>query len=188
MGKVICGMTFSLDGFVSDPHGDVSRLYPDLGALAQSEMLQEEMRTTGAVILGRRTYDMAEDPDLYAGNYEFQVPLFVLTHRVPQKKPKESGSLTITFVTDGIERAVAQAKAAAGERNVVLIGASVSQQCINAGLCDELHIGFMPVLLGGGLRFFDNIDPNRFTFERFRLIDSGPRTDLWYHVVPGPTG
>ena len=183
MGKVIGGMTLSLDGFVSDPQGDASRLYPDLAALVQSEVLQEEIRTTGAVILGRNSYDMADDPDWYADNYEYQVPLFVLTHRVPEKKPRESDTLTITFVTEGIEQAVAQAKAAAGERNVILIGASISQQCINAGLCDELHIGIMPVLLGAGLRYFENIDPNRFTFEKFRLFESGPRTDLWYRVI-----
>lgn len=128
MAKVIGGLTLSLDGFASDAHGSIDRLYPDLVDLQNSEMLQEEIRTTGAVILGRRSFDLADDPDDYAGGYEFQVPLFVVTHHAPEKKPKENDQLTITFVTDGIESAVKQAKAAAGDRNVMLIGASITQQ------------------------------------------------------------
>jgi dihydrofolate reductase len=183
MGKVIGGMTLSLDGFASDSHGDVGRLYPDLGALAQTEMLQEEIRTTGAVVLGRNSYDMAADPDWYADNYEYQVPLFVLTHHVPEKKPKGNDKLTITFVTDGVESAIAKAKAAAGDKNVMLIGASTNQQCINAGLCDELHIGIMPILLGPGLRLFEHIDIARVTLEKIRIFESGARTDIWFRVV-----
>ncbi len=182
MGKVVGGMTFSLDGFVSDPQGDVGRLYPDLGDLRHTEMLQEEIRTTGAVVMGRRSYNMG-DPDSFAENYEYQVPIFVLTHHIPQKKPRETKLLTITFVTDGIESAIAKAKAAAGDKNVILIGASINQQCMNAGLCDELHIGIMPVLLGGGLRFFEHMDVTRLTLEKIRLFESGARTDIWFRVV-----
>jgi dihydrofolate reductase len=182
MGKVVGGMTFSLDGFVSDPHGDLSRLYPDLKELRQTEMLQEEIRATGAVVMGRHSYDMA-DPDAFADEYEYQVPIFVLTHRVPEKKPKENDRLTVTFVTDGIQSAIARAKAAAGEKNVILIGASVNQQCLNAGLCDELHCGIMPVLLGGGLRLFEHVDPARVSLEKIRVFEAGPRTDLWFRVV-----
>src|SRR4051794_28980224 len=182
MAKVIGGMTLSLDGFVSDPHGDISRLYPDLGNLRYTEMLQEEIRTTGAVVLGRNSYDMA-DPDTFAEHYEYQVPLFVLTHHVPEKKPKETQQLTVTFVTDGVESAVAQARAAAGDRNVILIGASINQQCMNLGLCDELHVGIMPVLLGGGLRLFEQIDVAHMALEKFTIFESGPRTDIWFRVI-----
>ncbi len=182
MGKVVGGMTFSLDGFVSDPHGDVSRLYPDLGELRTTEMLQEEIRTTGAVVMGRHSYAMG-DPDSFADSYEYQVPIFVLTHHIPEKKPKETKTLSITFVTDGVERAIAKAKAAAGDRNVILIGASTNQQAINAGLCDELHIGIMPILLGGGLRFFEHMDIARITLEKVRVFESGPRTDIWYRII-----
>ena len=86
MGNVIVGATMSLDGFMNDRHGDVSRLYPDLEVLRRTEMLQEEIRTTGAVVMGRRSYDMGEG-DLT--DYEYQVPIFVLTHHVPEKGPKE---------------------------------------------------------------------------------------------------
>ena len=86
MGNVIIGASMSLDGFMNDRHGDVSRLYPDFEALRRTEMLQEEIRTTGAVVMGRRSYDMGEG-DLT--DYEYQVPIFVLTHHVPEKGPKE---------------------------------------------------------------------------------------------------
>ncbi|HLV43547.1 MAG TPA: hypothetical protein VKY39_01185, partial [Aggregatilineales bacterium] len=76
MAKVIGGLTLSLDGFASDAEGNIDRLYPDLVDLQNSEMMQEEIRTTGAVVLGRRSFDLG-DPDSYAENYEFQVPLFV---------------------------------------------------------------------------------------------------------------
>ncbi|RPI98778.1 MAG: dihydrofolate reductase, partial [Chloroflexi bacterium] len=174
----------SLDGFASDPHGDLIQLYPDLRELRNTEMLQEEIRTTGAVVMGRHSYNMG-DPDSFADNYEYQVPIFVLTHHVPEKKPKEAQALTVTFVTDGVESAVAQAKAAAGDRNVILIGASTNQQCINAGLCDELHIGIMPVLLGDGLRLFEHIDLTRIRLEKFRVFESGQRTDIWFRVIRG---
>jgi len=182
MGKVVGGMTLSLDGFVSDPHGDVSRLYPDLSELQKTEMLQEEIRTTGAVVMGRHSYNMG-DPDSFADNYEFQVPIFVLTHHIPEKKPKETKMLSVTFVTDGVESAIAKAKAAAGDKNVILIGASINQQCINAGLCDELHIGIMPVLFGDGLRLFEHMDVARITLEKVKVFESGARTDIWLRVV-----
>lgn len=183
MKKVVGGMTLSLDGFVSDPHGDLSRLYPDLGELRQTEMLQEEIRTTGAVVMGRHSYNMG-DPDSFAESYEYQVPIFVLTHHIPEKKPKETPALSITFVTDGIESAITRAKAAAGNKNVILIGASINQQCLNLGLCDELHIGIMPVLLGGGLRLFEHLDNiAHITLEKIRTFESGTRTDLWFRVV-----
>jgi dihydrofolate reductase len=112
MGEVIVGATLSLDGFMNDRHGDVGRLYPDLEALRKTEMLQEEIRTTGAVVMGRRAYDMAEG-DLT--DYEYQVPIFVLTHHLPEKVAKgENDQLTLTFVTGGIESALEKAKAAAG--------------------------------------------------------------------------
>src|SRR5260370_23880541 len=125
MGKVIGGMTHSLDGFVTDPQGDVGRLYPDLGELAKHEMLQEEIRTTGAVVMGRHSYNMG-DPDSFADNYEYQVPIFVLTHHIPEKKPKETKKLTVSFVADRIENVIAKAKTATGDKNVLLISADVN--------------------------------------------------------------
>ena len=93
----------SLDGFINDRSGSVDSLYPDLDTLRNTEPLRESIQNTGAVVMGWNAFAMAEDPDRYAGNYEFQVPIFVLTHEVPKRLPKETGKLTFTFVTDGIE-------------------------------------------------------------------------------------
>src|SRR5215211_1556547 len=122
MAKVVVGMTMSLDGYIQDRSGSVGALYPDINTLRDTESLQEAIQNTSAVVMGWNAYAMAKDPDFYAGNYEFQVPIFVLTHEVPQRTPKQTDKLTFTFVTDGIESAIRQAKAAAGAKDVVVIG------------------------------------------------------------------
>ncbi len=182
MGNVIIGATLSLDGFMNDRHGDVSRLYPDMEALHRTEMLQEEMRTTGAVVMGRRAYDMAQG-DLT--DYEYQVPIFVLTHHIPAKGPKgQNDQLTVAFVTDGIQSAIEKAKAAAGDKHVMVVGgAQTAQQCLRAGLVDEIHIGIVPVLFGEGLRFFEPLVNEQMQLERTRVFESPTRTDLWFRVV-----
>jgi hypothetical protein len=86
MSKVIAGMTTSLDGFVTDASGSSSRLYPDLTDLRKTKYMQDLVEATGSVLMGRRAFDMADDPDWYVGNYELQVPIFVLTHRPPGRK------------------------------------------------------------------------------------------------------
>lgn len=183
MGNVIVGATMSLDWFMNDRDGDVGRLYPDFEALRNTEMLQEEIRTTGAVVMGRRSYAMG-DPDAFADTYEYQVPIFVLTHAVPEKLPKQNGKLTVSFVTDGIERAIAQAKAAAGDKNVMVVGgANTAQQCLRAGLVDEIHIGIVPVLLGEGLRFFEHLASEQIELERIKVFESPTRTDIWFRVI-----
>ena len=182
MGNVIIGASMSLDGFMNDRHGEVSRLYPDLEALRRTEMLQEEIRTTGAVVMGRRAYDMAEG-DLT--DYEYQVPIFVLTHAVPEQVVKgENDHLTVTFVMDGIESAIEKAKAAAGDKHVLVVGgANTAQQCLRAGLVDEIHIGIVPIFLGAGLRFFESPINEQTQLERTRIFESPTRTDLWFRVV-----
>ncbi len=103
---------------------------------------------TGAVLMGKRTFEMA-DPDSYVGNYEFQVPIFVLTHEPPPVAPKQDENLTFTFVTDGVESAIARATAAAaGDKAVQVVGGvDVTRQLLDADLVDELRIDVMPVLL-----------------------------------------
>ena len=189
MGKVILGTTMSLDGFINDRRGSVGALYPDLDTLRNTEPMREFIQNTGAVVMGWNSYAMAEDPDSYAGNYEFQVPIFVLTHAVPKRRPKESGTLTFTFVTDGIESAVGQAKAAAGDKDIAVIGgASTAQQCLKAGLADELHIDIMPVLLCGGLRLFEDIGTEQIQLERMKGMESpAGRTHLRFRVVKSDT-
>jgi dihydrofolate reductase len=186
MANVIVGMTISLDGFVNDRQGSVAALYPDFASLRQSEPLQEAIQNTGAVVMGRQAYAMAADPDWYAGNYEFQVPIFVLTHTAPQTQPRQTDTLRFTFVTDGIASAISQAKATAGAKDVTVIGgASTIQQCLQAGLADELHLDIMPVLLGDGLRLFDAMSTAPIHLERMQVMAlPGGRTHLRFRVVP----
>src|SRR5216683_3092747 len=119
-------MTISLDGFVADQNGNAGRLYPDLAALRHTAYMKDLITETGAVLMGRRTFEMG-DPDSYVGNYEFQVPIFVLTHQPPMRAPKQDDRLTFTFVTDGFESALKQAKSAAGTKAVQVIGGVVRE-------------------------------------------------------------
>jgi dihydrofolate reductase len=184
MGKVILGMTISIDGFINDRTGSVDALYPDLDAWRESQLGKESIQNTGAVVMGRNSYAMSEDPDWFAENYEYQVPIFVLTHEPPNKHPKETKNLTFTFVTDGIESAIRQAKEAAGDKEVNVIGAaSTAQQCLQAGLADELHVDIMPILLGGGLRPFEGMDDGQVRLERLKVVElPGGRTHLKYRI------
>ena len=182
MSKVFVELSMSLDGFVNDVNGSVEALYPDLGELRNSEMLQEAMDKTGAVIMGRHSYEMANGD--FTG-YEYQVPLFIVTHEVPKTVFKgENGQLSFNFVTDGIVSAVRQAKAAAGDKDVTLVGGpDIIQQLLKAGLMDELQLGIMPVFLGSGLRLFEEITDG-VKLEKVKLIESpGGRTDIYFHIV-----
>src|SRR5215207_646463 len=182
MGRVIAGMTMSLDGFVADADGKVDRLYADLAELRRTPTMGTTIAATGAVLMGRRTFEMG-DPDSYVGNYEFQEPIFVLTTHPPSRPPKQDDHLTFTFVGDGIAAAVSQAQAAAATKDVQVVGgASVIQQLLRAGLVDELHLDVMPLLLGGGLRLLENIDPDRVRLETRGVETVGQRTSLRFGV------
>lgn len=185
MRKVILGMTMSVDGFINGPNGSVAALYPDLDVWRSTEPGRESIQNIGAVVTGHNSFAMAEDPDWFAGNYEYQVPTFVLTHRPPQKHPKETDNMIFSFVTEGIESAITQAKAAAGNRDVNVIGAaSTAQQCLRAGLADELHIDIMPVLLGAGLRLFEDLSAKEIQLERMRVMKlPAGRTHLRFRIV-----
>ncbi|MBZ0318232.1 MAG: dihydrofolate reductase family protein [Anaerolineae bacterium] len=182
MGKVMGGMVMSLDGYINDDEGSVARLYPDLAGLVATPELQEMMRTTGAVVMGRRSYEMAEGD--FTG-YEFQTPIFVVTHHIPTQVARgENERLRFHFVTDGIASAVAQAKAAAGNQNVEVIGgASTIQQALQAGVLDELSMYIMPVLLGGGTRLFDGPIPASLELETTRQIESPKMIYLRLRVI-----
>lgn len=185
MAKVVLGMTMSLDGFINDRSGSVAALYPDLVAWRETHPGKESIQSTGAVVMGRNSYAMSEDPDWFAGNYEYQVPIFVLTHKPPEKMPKQTDDLTFTFVTDGIQSAIHRAKVAAGDKDVNVIGAaSTAQQCLQAGLADELHVDIMPVLLGDGLRVFDDLGTESIQLERIKVMElPGGRTHLEFRII-----
>jgi dihydrofolate reductase len=182
MARVIAGMVMSLDGFISDRNGDVSLLYPDMDAMRESEAVQEAIANTGAVVMGRRSYDMGEGD--FTG-YEFQAPIFVVTHQAPDQVAKgENDKLSFTFVTDGVESAITQAKVAAGDNDVTVVGgASTIRQIIEAGLADELHIDVRSVLLGDGQRLFDRLDGAPIELDIEGVTQSPGVTHLRYRVV-----
>lgn len=184
MGNVIAGITMSLDGYVHDRHGSVEKLYSDFGPMHDVPSFQATVAQTGAVVMGKRAFEMGA-PDEYADTYEFQVPIFVLTHSAPLQHPRETDRLTFTFVTDGIGSAIAQARQAAGDKDVQVIGgASTIQQCLNAGLCDELHLDIAPVMLGAGLRLLEHIDTDSMTFATINVEQATPvRTTIRLKVM-----
>jgi dihydrofolate reductase len=179
MAGVIAGMTVSLDGFVNDRNGSPSPLYTDFAELRDSDYMTETAAETGAVLMGRRMFDLGE-PDSW-GDYEFQVPIFVVTHHPPATVPTVDGPLTFTFVTDGVESAVKAARAAAADKTVQVVGGpTLINQLFRAGLVDELHLDVMPVLLGSGQRFFDDIEV---PLEKFAVQEIGVRTGLRFRVT-----
>ncbi len=185
MGKVIAGMTMSLDGFINDRNGSAQSLSPDFSELLEAPSFKKMTENTGAIIMGRHTYEMA-DPFLWINDdYEFQVPILVLTHTPPEKFPKGNDKLTLTFVTDGVQSAITQAKQAAGDKIVQIIGgADTIQQSLNSGLCDELWIDVMPILLGKGLRLFENIDTDKIKLERTKVEETTlARTSITFSVT-----
>lgn len=182
--RVLAGMTMSLDGFVNDPSGDLMPLYPQLEKLRETEMLQESMQRTGAVIMGRHAYDLAQGD--FTG-YEYQCPIFVLTHRPPSAPAKgQNDRLRIHFVGGPVHEAVRQAKDAAGGKDVTAVGGpDVLRQLLDADLVDELHIGIAPIFLGGGLRMFEDVGVPEAKWGRPRVIESPGRVDLAYPRLRG---
>ena len=154
---------------------------------ADSDVINEQLRRTGATIMGRKMFSGGEGPwadDPNANGWWGDEPpfghhVFVLTHHA--RDPLSLGATTFHFVTDGIESALEQARAAAGEKDIVVAGgAQAGQQYLNAGLLDEMQIHVAPVLLGGGARLFDDVSAN---IELVRTIASPAITHLRYRVV-----
>jgi dihydrofolate reductase len=124
------------------------------------------------------------DPDSYVGAYEFQVPIFVLTHHPPRIPPKQDDRLTFSFVQGDVASAVARAKAAAGEKAVQVVGGvSVIQQVLRARLVDELHLDIVPLFLGDGLRLFEHAALDRVDLETIGVETVGQRTGLRFRIV-----
>ena len=203
MGKVAVGLTMSLDGFIAGPNdgpekplgeggerlfewysgGNTEYEMPGTGMVfrisPQSvELLREVNERMGAFVTGRRTFDIANG---WGGNPPLGVPTFVVTHSVPEEWIYEGSPYT--FVTDGVERAVELAKEVAGGRGVAGGAASIAQQCIRAGLLDEVHANLAPVLLGGGIRLFEHLGTTPIDLESTRVIEAPGVTHLTFRVV-----
>jgi len=202
MGKVVFNMTMSLDGFVAGPNdnpenglgdggdslfkwyfgGDTEIPISDgnmvLKVSSQSaEILKESFKTYGAGVWGRQTSDIAHA----WGGHPPGSPCFIVTHDIPQEWVYEGSPFT--YVTDGVECAIRKAKKAAGDKHVVICTASILQQCLNAGLMDEIHVDVAPLLLGNGVRLFDHLNIAPIELESIRVVDAPGVTHLGFRVV-----
>jgi dihydrofolate reductase len=202
MGKVVFNMTVSLDGFVAGPNDSPDNGLGDGGdalftwyfsgdteipisdgnmtlkvSSESAQILKEGFETYGAGVWGRRTFDIARA----WGGHPPGSPAFIVTHSVPQEWVYKGSPFT--FVTDGVESAIRQAKQAAKEKNVVVCTASILQQCLNLGLMDEIHIDVAPLLLGKGVRLFDHLNIAPTELEIIRALPARGVTHLGYRVV-----
>jgi dihydrofolate reductase len=184
-------MSMSLDGYIAGPNDELGRGLGDGGERLHywgvtpdgeffrppgpAGQLLDEINATGAVLAGRRT---AEFVDHWGGAHH-GVPIFVPSSRPPG--PSVANYPLVTYVTDGIASAMAQAKAAAGDRNVMVHGAYTAQRALEAAVLDELEIHQIPVLFGGGRRLFEVL-PSRVELEIVRVIDTPQATHIHYRV------
>jgi dihydrofolate reductase len=193
MSATVLSMSMSVDGFITGPNDDRGnglgvnghRLHDWLvdGTDPASHRppgvsgeVFDELMATGAVVAGRRTFEIAGG---WSGDHHDGVPIFVLTRRPP------GGGATdwplVTYVTD-VATAMARAKAAAGDRNVLVHGARTAQLALAAGVLDELEIHQIPALLGQGRRLFDHLGPDHIELELARIVDAPGVTHLRYRV------
>lgn len=202
MGKVTFNMTMSLDGFVAGPsdgpenglgdgggglfdwyfNGDtevyLSEGTPLLKVSKQSaELMKEAVSQYGAGVWGRRTFDIAH---AWGGNPPGS-PAFIVTHNIPQEWVKDGSPFT--FVTDGVESAIRQAKQAAGDKDVVICTPSILQQALKAGLVDEITVDVAPILIGDGVSMFDRLKTGPINLECIRTVQTPHVTHLSYRVI-----
>ncbi len=203
MGKVITELSMSLDGFVAGPNdglelplgeggdalfkwyfsGDTALPLPGTDMVfkvsqVSADLLREQWGRQGAMVTGRRMFDIAH---AWGGRPPGGGPCFVVTHDVPQEWVK-AGS-PFTFVTDGVESAIRQAQEVAGDNVVAVSSASIMQQCLKAGLLDEVWIDLAPVLLGGGVRLFEHFGAAPVQLETIHVVAAPDVTHLAFRIV-----
>jgi dihydrofolate reductase len=212
MGSLLFDISMSLDGYIAGPNPSAEEALGEGGeelhwwayGLASfrerhgrtggetgtdDDILAEHLDRPGAFLMGRGMFGGGDGPwggDPWRGWWgddpPFRKPVFVLTHH--EREPLTLGETTFTFVTEGIESALEQARDAAGQGDVLISGgADVIQQYLRAGLVDECQVHVVPVLLGGGTRLFDGLDPAPVGLEKTRVVDSPAVTHLRYRVV-----
>jgi dihydrofolate reductase len=196
MGKVTTGASMSIDGYIAGPgesgfdllfqwygNGDVEIPTGDpymtfRTSAASADLWKQLVAGTGALVVGRHLYDMT---NAWGGRHPMDVTTVVLTHHLPEDRP--AADENFVFVTDGIEAAVAKAKEIAGDKNVGVNGGQMAQQCLDAGLLDEVHVDLVPVLLGGGTPFFSGLATKPVQFDGpFRVVEGVGVTHLAYRV------
>jgi dihydrofolate reductase len=181
VGKVLWHVTLSLDGFIAGPADAMDWIF---GYAGPNETVDEVIRMTGALLAGRRCYDIgrregqppqAQKP--YGGAWTG--PQFVLTHHIPDGEDDPN----ITFINEEVSDAVPRALAAAGGKNVGVLGASIARQCLDAGLIDDILVHLAPVLLGDGVRLFSHPGTSPIKLEPIGVTQAGPITNLRFRVV-----
>lgn len=197
MGKVTTGFSMSLDGYVAGPHDDVEHVFAwmtggDLDytlTIGEQEhqfkfssesikVFETHIATTGALVTGRRLYELTRG---WGGHHPMGgAPVVVVTHRPPPPWVQEHWP--VTFVTDGLERALEQAKVLAGDKNVTVVSTTLVQQCLNAGFLDEIHIDLVPFVLGNGVRLFEHLQVAPVAMEDPQVRIGKGVTHLTYHL------
>lgn len=195
MSKVVVELSMSLDGFIARPDGSTEAVHAWYGQgdtevkmpnsdltftvdPVSAEVVRETLARFGANVTGRRTFD---DAEAWGGADPLGLPSFIVSHDVPDEWA--GADSPFVFVTEGVDRAVALARAAAGDRDVGVAAASLAQQCLTLGLLDELVIHLAPVLLGEGIRLFDDLGPTPIALVQERAVAAPGVTHLWYRVV-----
>ena len=196
MSKVFTGATMSLEGYISGPaesgfehlfkwygNGEVEvpTADPDMTmhmSAVSAKHVREIADKTGSLVVGRRLFDFTGG---WGGRHPLDRPVVVVTHSVPEGWPREGAPFT--FVTDGIETAIEQARALAGDQMVGVNGGTIAQQCLDAGLLDEIWVDLIPVLLGGGTPFFEQLTTAPVELEGpFSVVEGTNATHLRYRV------
>ena len=192
MGQVTFNISVSLDGFITGPNvgvgngmgDDGDRLHDwmfDAKTDADAAIVDELYQSTGAVLMGRRMFDVGFEP--WGDPPPFRMPVFVVTHEERAPLPMQGGT-TYTFVTDGIEAALELARTAAGNKNVgIWGGANIMRQYLRAGLLDEMQIHLIPILLGDGVRLFEDLDSEGIALRKTRSIETPSATHFRFEVV-----
>lgn len=205
MGKVGTGFSMSLDGFVAGPNESLDNAMGDNGMrlfdwygsgdtevnvtigeqetkLMMSEpsakLYQENMQTTGALVTGRRLFDITR---AWGGRHPLNVPVVVVTH-TPAPEWIYDGS-PFTFVTDGVESAIAQAKAIAGDKDVAIASTTIVRQALQAGLLEQISVDLVPMLLGSGVRLFEYLGIEPVELRIMSVVEGNGVTHLRYDVV-----
>jgi dihydrofolate reductase len=192
MSKVIVDITMSLDGFIAGPNirpaepmgDDGERLHDWMfgdQSSSESEAIKAEFfDNIGAYIMGGLTFELGQEP--WGENPPYHAPCFVLSH-TPRETITKQGGTSYNFVNDGIESALQQARAAAGSKDVLVMGgANAIQQFLNAGLVDELHLHVAHLLLGNGTRLFDKLTIKATELEKISTTDTQGVTHLKFRI------
>jgi dihydrofolate reductase len=185
MGKVMFGLSVSLDGFIADKNDDPSLVFAWFESAWERfyEVVGDSLNECGAVVMGHRSFDQiySESGWVFPDGTSPDWPVIVLQSRARESEKK--GKTQFHFVTDGIESAIAKAQEIAGEKYVALHGASSVQQALKAGLLDEFHMNIAHVLLGEGVRLFDHLGDTPIQLERTRTLETPGATHLSFRVI-----